>query len=51
MGRISGTSSWRPISLPFDRTGTTNSPTRLEINIFLPGRGTVFLGPARLIQF
>ena len=49
MGRISGTSSWRPFALPFDRTGTTNSPTRLEINIFLPGRGVVWLGPPRLM--
>src|SRR5207249_3122263 len=49
MSRISGTSSWRPFSLPFDRTETTNLPTRLEINIFLPGRGVVWLGPPRLM--
>jgi hypothetical protein len=51
MGRISGTSSWRWFSLPFDRSGTTDSPTRLEINIFLPGRGTVYLAAPRLMQF
>jgi serine/threonine protein kinase len=50
MGIISGTSSWRAFSLPFDRTGTTNRPTRLEINIFLPGRGVVWLGPPRLMR-
>ena len=49
MGRISGTASWRPFALPFDRTGLTNLPTRLEINIFLPGRGVVWLGPPRLM--
>jgi hypothetical protein len=48
MGRISGTSSWRPFALPFALTGTTN-PTHLEINIFLPGRGVVWLGPPRLM--
>jgi serine/threonine protein kinase len=49
MGRISGTSSWRPFTLPFDRSGMTNRPTRLQINIFLPGRGVVWLGPPRLM--
>src|SRR5439155_14516478 len=39
MGKITGTSGWRAFSLPFDRTGTTNVPTRLEVNIFLPGPG------------
>ena len=50
MGRISGTSSWRPFSLPFERTGMTNVPTRLEINLYLPGRGVVWLGPPRLMR-
>ncbi len=50
LGRISGTSSWRPFALPFDRSGMTNRPTRLEISIFLPGRGVVWLGPPRLMR-
>jgi hypothetical protein len=50
VGRISGTSSWRPFSLTFDRSGTTNLPTRLEINIFLPARGVVWLGSPRLMR-
>jgi predicted Ser/Thr protein kinase len=50
MGQITGTSSWRAFTLPFDRTGTTNPPSRLELNVFLPGRGVVFLGPVRLVQ-
>jgi len=50
MGKISGTSGWRDFVLPFDRTGATNAPTKLEINLFLPGRGTVYLGPVKLLQ-
>ena len=48
LAKITGTSSWRPFSLPFDRTGTPDAPTRLELNIFLPARGVVFLGPIKL---
>lgn len=50
MSKIAGTSDWRAFSLPFDRTGQTNPPTRLEFNIFLPGRGIVFLRRTRLTQ-
>jgi hypothetical protein len=45
LGKITGSSGWRPFVLPFDRTGTTELPTRLEINAFLPGRGTLYVGP------
>jgi hypothetical protein len=41
MGKISGTSGWRDFELPFDRTGAANPPKRLEVNLVLPGRGTV----------
>ncbi|MGD1083840.1 MAG: hypothetical protein ABSA47_03710 [Verrucomicrobiota bacterium] len=51
MGKISGSSDWRPFSLPFNRTGSSNAPTRLEINLFLPGRGTVLVAPVTLTQF
>ena len=50
MGKITGTSTWRTFLLPFNLTGTTNAPTRLEINIFLPGHGVVFLGSMNLVQ-
>jgi len=50
MGQISGTSSWRPYTLPFDRTGAPNSPTRLEVSIFLPKRGTVWITLPKLTQ-
>jgi hypothetical protein len=51
MGKLSGTSSWRPFVLPFDRTGGNSKPTRLEINVILPGPGTVYLGPIRLVEY
>jgi len=50
MGKISGTSNWRSFSLPFNRTGSASPPTRLEINVILPGRGVVFIGPLSLVQ-
>jgi hypothetical protein len=51
MGKISGTSDWRPFSLPFDSTGASGSPTRLQINLVLGGRGMVYLGPVKLVQY
>jgi len=51
MSGIIGTSDWREFSLPFDRTGATGVPVRLEVKIFLPARGTVFIGPLKLVQF
>jgi len=51
MGKLSGTSGWRPFMLPFDSTGGNGLPTRLEINIFLPATGTVYLGPVTLVEY
>jgi hypothetical protein len=51
MGKITGTSDWRNFSLPFDRNGASGLPTRLEINIFLPGHGTVYLRSAELVEY
>jgi predicted Ser/Thr protein kinase len=50
MARITGTSDWRTFELPFDHTGLANPPTRLEVNIFLPGRGVVFIDSLKLTQ-
>ena len=50
MSQMTGTSDWRKFMLPFDRTGTKNAPTRIEVNLFLPGRGVVFVGPLKLIE-
>jgi hypothetical protein len=41
-------SNWRPFELPFDMSGASQAPSRLEINLVLPGRGTVWLGPMQL---
>jgi hypothetical protein len=51
MGKISGTSDWRRFELPFNRTGTSNAPVRLQVNLILRGRGAVYLGPVKLVQF
>ena len=48
MAKISGTSDWRKFMLLFDRTGASEPPTRLEINLVLPGSGTVYLRAAKL---
>jgi len=50
LAQIAGTSDWRPYSLPFDRTGTSNPPTRLEVSIFLPKKGTVWITLPKLTQ-
>jgi hypothetical protein len=47
MMKLQGTSGWRSFVLPFDATGAP-PPTRLVVNVVLPGRGTVYLGPVEL---
>ncbi len=49
MSQLAGTSSWREFTLPFDSTGES-APTRIEVNLFLPGRGVVFVGPLSLVE-
>lgn len=48
---LSGFSAWRHVVLPFFRSPDSPAPTMLEVNLVLPGRGTVELGPLELIQF
>lgn len=43
-----GESNWRRFELPFDMSGTSQVPSRLEINLVLSGPGTVWLGPIHL---
>ena len=50
MGTISGSSDWRAFALPFDATGAP-PPAKLTVNVVLPGRGKVELGPMRLVQY
>jgi hypothetical protein len=49
-GKIRGISNWREFVLPFDWTGASNPPTRLQLNLILTGYGTVYLGPVKLVQ-
>ncbi|MBL9135256.1 MAG: hypothetical protein JNK85_05280 [Verrucomicrobiales bacterium] len=51
MGKLTGTSDWRPFELPFNRTGTKTPPVRLELNLHLEGRGTVYLSDLTLMEF
>ena len=52
MQSLTGSSGWRPLTLPFYIGDTTKMrPVKLELNIVLHGRGTVFLGPLKLVQF
>ena len=48
---LSGSSRWRPFTLPFDATGVADPPENLTVKLALPGRGTVHLGPLRLVQY
>ena len=51
LAKITGTSDWRHFMLPFDQSGTSKRPTRLEITVLLPAQGTVYLGPIKLVQY
>jgi hypothetical protein len=51
MKSLSGSSGWRQFILPFFNKEGGPPPTRLEINVALPGRGTVYLGALRLVQY
>jgi hypothetical protein len=50
LAALHGESSWRRFELPFDLSGASQAPSRLEINLVLPARGTVWLGPLHLGQ-
>ena len=43
MGKLRGTSDWRAFILPFNATGAKSKPTKLVINVQLPGKGVVYL--------
>jgi len=50
MAWITGTDSDRSFQVPFNREGSDNPPIRLEINLVLPGGGSVDVGPIRLVE-
>ncbi|HEY3318866.1 MAG TPA: hypothetical protein VGP72_00110 [Planctomycetota bacterium] len=47
---ISGSSGRRPFSLPFNAAGAKGNPSKLVINLVLPGKGTVWISDMKLIQ-
>lgn len=51
LGRLTGSSGWRPFLLPFLNREGAPPPTTLIVNVVLPGRGAVHLSPLRLLQY
>jgi hypothetical protein len=51
MKGLSGTSGWREFVLPFYNKEGGPHPLKLVVNLVLPGRGTVHLGPLRLVEY
>ena len=49
LAALRGESNWRPFELPF--MPGTETPSRLEIDLVLPGRGSVVIGPLRLDRY
>lgn len=50
MQSIEGSSDWRPFVLPFF-IGSAERPQKLVVNVVLPGKGRVWLGPLSLVQY
>lgn len=50
MRYITGTSGPRRFFLPFFLKNDNVKPTKTEFNVFIPGRGTIYIGPAKLVQ-
>ena len=51
MDGFRGTSTWRPVILPFNAAGAGARPTSLLVNLILPAGVTVYLAPMRLAQY
>jgi len=57
LGKISGSSDWRPFSLPFYANsgdsvdGTSSLPEKLSLGLYLPGSGTVSIRGVGLYQY
>jgi hypothetical protein len=49
MAVLTGTADWRPFELPFSLQGAAG-PERLEVNVVLPGAGTVEVSPLELVR-
>ena len=51
LAKLKGTSAWRDFILPFNASGGAGEPNKIEFNIYLPGKGSVQVGPVRLIEY
>jgi hypothetical protein len=51
MASLTGSSGWRRICLPFSSRPGFPPPVALQVNVVLPGKGKVDIGPLRLSQF
>jgi hypothetical protein len=50
MAKLTGTSNWRPFTLPFNAKGAGSRPSKLVVNVHLPGKGTILLRNLKLVQ-
>jgi hypothetical protein len=50
-GKLSGTSDWRDVFIPFNAEGTKEPLAKLELNLVLAGRGEVEITDLQLIEF
>ena len=50
MQKMEGSSNWRAFELPFVSGKDSPPPTRLLVNVVMPGNGTVHLGRLKLTQ-
>lgn len=50
MRKITGTSDWRPVLLPFVNNPGNPPPTKLVVNVILPGKGEIDLTGLTLTQ-
>ncbi|MEZ6083250.1 MAG: hypothetical protein R3E58_04690 [Phycisphaerae bacterium] len=50
LGFVKGTSNWRAYELPFNSKGASGSPIKIEVNLILPGKGSVWIESMTLVQ-
>ncbi len=51
MAALRGSGGWRDVVLPFSAAGATHHPSRLVVNVVLPGKGKVWVGNLVLSQY
>src|SRR5215470_6609986 len=50
MAKLTGSSDWRAFTLPFNAKGASSRPSKLVLNVQLPGKGSVLLRNLKLVQ-